>query len=97
MRVHKIVALDAEREVCGVFLRKISLSASASVRQASVLRGLLLRVAATASSSREEYLLISVPFGKHCRSSPLVFSFVPRCHGLCGSQKYTSNPVSIRS
>ena len=25
--------------------------------------------------------------GKYCRSSPLVFSFVPRCHGLCGSQK----------
>jgi hypothetical protein len=24
----------------------------------------------------------SVPFGKYWRSSPLVFSFVPRCHGL---------------
>ena len=24
-------------------------------------------------------------------------SFVPRCHGLCGSQKYTCSPVSIRS
>jgi hypothetical protein len=32
----------------------------------------------------------SVPFGKYCRSRPLVFSFDPRCHGLCGSQKYTS-------
>ena len=29
----------------------------------------------------------SVPFGKYCRNKPLVFSFVPRCHGLCGSQK----------
>ena len=29
----------------------------------------------------------SVPFGKYWRSRPLVFSFVPRCHGLCGSQK----------
>src|ERR1700692_2058499 len=32
----------------------------------------------------------SVPFGKYCLSRPLVFSFDPRCHGLCGSQKYTS-------
>ena len=24
-----------------------------------------------------------MPFGKYCRSSPLVFSFVPRCQGLC--------------
>ena len=38
-----------------------------------------------------------VPFGKHCRSSPLVFSFVPRCHGLCGSQKQTATLVSIHS
>jgi RNA-directed DNA polymerase len=29
----------------------------------------------------------SVPLGKYWRSSPLVFSLVPRCHGLCGSQK----------
>ena len=27
--------------------------------------------------------------GKYCRNKPLVFSFVPRGHGLCGSQKYT--------
>ena len=39
----------------------------------------------------------AVPFGKYCRSSPLVFSLVPRCHGLWGSQKYTSKPVSIES
>jgi Transposase len=24
----------------------------------------------------------TVPFGKYWRSAPLVFSFVPRCHGL---------------
>ena len=29
----------------------------------------------------------SVPLGKYCLSRPLVFSFEPRCHGLCGSQK----------
>ena len=33
--------------------------------------------------------------GKYWRSRPLVFSFVPRCHGLRGSQKKTCSPVSI--
>jgi hypothetical protein len=28
-----------------------------------------------------------VPFGKYWRSRRFVFSFVPRCHGLCGSQR----------
>jgi hypothetical protein len=28
--------------------------------------------------------------GKYWRSSPLVFSLEPRCHGACGSQKKTS-------
>jgi hypothetical protein len=28
-----------------------------------------------------------VPFGKYWRSSPLVFSLVPRCQGELGSQK----------
>ncbi len=30
---------------------------------------------------------MSVPLGKYWRSSPLVFSLVPRCHGDLGSQK----------
>ena len=30
--------------------------------------------------------------GRYWRSKPLVFSQVPRCHGLCGSQKYTATP-----
>ena len=46
-----------------------------------------LSAAATAARSSAPCALRSVPFGKYCRSSPLVFSFVPRCHGLCGSQK----------
>lgn len=33
------------------------------------------------------------PFGKYCRSRPLVFSFEPRCQGLAGSQKYTGMRV----
>src|SRR6266404_3050359 len=36
----------------------------------------------------------SVPRGKYCRNSRLVFSFVPRCQGLCGSQKYTCTSVA---
>ena len=48
----------------------------------SVLRGRLLSASATASTSRPSYRARSVPFGKYCRSTPLVFSFVPRCHGL---------------
>jgi hypothetical protein len=32
----------------------------------------------------------SVPVGKYCLGRPLVFSFDPRRHGLCGSQKQTS-------
>ncbi len=28
-----------------------------------------------------------VPLGGYWRRRPLVFSLLPRCHGLCGSQK----------
>ena len=42
--------------------------------------------------SRALCLLRSVPLGKYWRSKPLVFSFVPRCHGLRGSQKNTCSP-----
>ena len=52
-----------------------------------VLRGRQLRAPATAERSSAVCLLRSVPLGKYCLNRPLVFSFVPRCHGLCGSQK----------
>src|SRR3954454_2589977 len=71
--------------------------ASAGVLQPRVFRGLLLRAIATAARSSALCTLRSVPFGKYWRSSPLVFSFVPRCHGLWGSQKETATPASIRS
>src|SRR5215213_5993389 len=57
-------------------------SASAGVFQPRVLRGLPLRAVATAARSSALCTLRSVPFGKDWRSSPLVFSFVPRCQGL---------------
>src|SRR5205823_7640075 len=73
------------------------LSTSAGVFQPSVLRGRLLSVSATALRWLWFQRAKSVPLGKYWRSKPLVFSLVPRCHGLCGSQKYTWSPVSIRS
>jgi hypothetical protein len=54
-------------------------SASAGVFQASVFRGRELSAAATAAISSLLCVLRSVPFGKYWRSSPLVFSLVPRC------------------
>ena len=74
-----------------------SLKASDGVLQPRVFRGRRLSVVATAAMSLALCLLRSVPLGKYWRSKPLVFSFVPRCHGLRGSQKNTCSPVSIRS
>ena len=76
-RIQMVVAtrsLLADRSSCS--------SASAGVFQASVFRGRELRVAATAAISSALCMLRSVPLGKYWRSSPLVFSLVPRCHGL---------------
>src|SRR5215203_3614149 len=71
-----------------VFIHNSSASsASAGVLQPSVFLGRALRAAATAAISSALWTLRSVPLGKYWRSSPLVFSLVPRCHGLCGSQK----------
>src|SRR5664279_499675 len=67
---------------------------STGVCHPSVLRGRPLSSSATLSRSAWKCNDRSVPFGKYCRSNPLVFSLVPRCHGECGSQKYTSIPVA---
>ncbi len=70
------------------------MKASAGVFHPRVFRGLLLSVVATASMSSALQRERSVPFGKYWRKSPLVFSLVARCHGLCGSAKKTGMPVS---
>ena len=76
--------------------RRSSSSASAGVFQPRVFRGRVLRARATASSSSR-----LVPREGRCPSEstgaggPFVFSFVPRCQGLCGSQKYTASPEAI--
>jgi len=67
---------------------------STGVFQPSVLRGLVFRAWATARRSLAVCRLRSVPLGKYCLSKPLVFSFEPRCQGLCGSQKYTAMSVA---
>lgn len=60
--------------------------AEQGVLQPSVFRGLVLSARATAARFLLLCSLKPVPFGKYCRRSPFVFSFVPRCH-VCGSQK----------
>jgi transposase len=60
---------------------------NAGVLKPSVCRGRPLSLRATRSSSVCVKRDRSVPLGKYCRKSRFVFSFVPRCHGLCGSQK----------
>ena len=67
--------------------------ASAGVLHPSVLRGRPLGAAATASGSSGPCRLRSAPLGKSWRKSPLVFSVVPRCQGLWGSQKQTGRPA----
>jgi len=60
--------------------------------QPRVLRGLVLRASATASRASVLWALRSVPFGKYCRNSPLVFSFVPRCTGCAGRRNRRPGP-----
>ncbi|ESY91649.1 hypothetical protein X738_28705 [Mesorhizobium sp. LNHC209A00] len=42
-------------------------------------------------------MLRSVPFGEVLTQQPLVFSLMPRCHGLCGSQKYLDTRVDLET
>lgn len=44
-----------------------------------------------------EYPDKSVPLGKYWRNNRFVFSLLPRCHGLCGSQKYTLISVDAQN
>src|ERR1700692_4181658 len=67
-----------------------ALNLSAGVSNCKVSRGRSFSCRATLFRWACECTDKSVPFGKYCLSRPLVFSFDPRCHGLCGSQKYTS-------
>ena len=60
----------------------------------SKLRHFLRRVlsaVAIGASRRGETFERSIPLGRYSRKRPLVFSFVGRCQGLFGSEKYTRN------
>ena len=67
--------------------RNSSWSLEAGVANPKVFLGREFRRAATSSSYSWVTSASDPPFGKYCRKRPLVFSFVPRCHGLLGSQK----------
>jgi hypothetical protein len=62
-----------------------------------VFRGLLLRRWATSCSAMAEWMRRSVPLGKYWRSSPLVFSLLPRCHDLPAWAKNTPRRRDHRS
>src|SRR6516164_7312060 len=62
-------------------------SLSAGVSNPKVFRGRWLSRRAILFRLAWEKCESSVPRGKYCRSKPLVFSLLPRCQGLRGSQK----------
>src|SRR5262245_32402024 len=62
-------------------------SLSAGVSNPKVFRGRWLSRRAILFRLAWEKCERSVPRGKYCRSRPLVFSLLPRCQGLRGSQK----------
>lgn len=67
--------------------RTLSQQSSAAVAQLRTRRGPTLILSAMSSRSRSEKSRRSVRLGRHCRNRRLVFSLLPRCHGLDGSQK----------
>ena len=80
-RIGRIQAVVATRSLSAD--RRNRSSASAGVFQSKRLSGpRVAGAAATAAISLALCMLRSVPLGKYWRSSPLVFSLVPRCHGL---------------
>src|ERR1039457_5258080 len=72
----------------------LACSLLAGVWKPKVFLGRRFKRSATWSSCACEMGARSVPRGKYCLNRRLVFSLVPRCHGLCGSQKYTFTFVS---
>ena len=96
----EVKTLRQEREILkaaaadSVGHRNASAKISSGVRNASDLRGRELRRAAILFNDAWVYPERSVPLGRYWRTKPLVFSFVPRCHGLPASQKNTGTRAS---
>ena len=77
--------------------RRTSSRASAGVLQPRVFRGRVLRAVATAARSEAPCAARSVPFGKHCRSSPPVVLVRRRAARGCGDRgMQTRSPVATR-
>ena len=70
---------------CDLRCRVHRCMACCGVRSPRQRRGRSFSSAAMLSSWSPVQALRSVPFGKYCRSRPLVFSLVGRCQGECGS------------
>ena len=83
---HRVVAIEHKRDRQGL---------PRDVFQPRVLRGRLLRAAATASRSSRECLDRRCLCGKYWRSRPLVFSFVPRIPGAVRVRRSRSADRSI--
>ncbi len=71
----------------GCSSRRCCSNTSCGVAKPRTRRGRVLSRVAMRLSSRWFNPERSVPLGRYWRKSPLVFSLVPRCHGLCGSAK----------
>lgn len=87
LRLTTLLGLSPDDLVVSTGQRNSSARHSDGFIQPSVCRGRLLSSRAMASRSSWLCTERSVRFGKYWRSSPLVFSLLPRCQGLCGSQK----------
>lgn len=69
-----------------------SLRVEAGVRYAEVFLRCCFSFRAIRLSSCCKHCDSSIPSGMCCRSSRFVFSLLPRCHGLFGSQKRLARP-----
>src|SRR5215813_9707562 len=95
MRKNSIRALDVRFAPAGSTGHcNTARSLSAGVSNPKVFRGRWLSRRAILFRLAWEKCERSVPLGKYCRSKPLVFSLLPRCQGLRGSQKYTCTLVA---
>jgi len=72
-----------------------ALNRSAGVWKPKVLRGRSLNYRATLLSCGCVYTDRSVPLGKYCRSSPLVFSLDPRCQDFAGRKSIATTTPAV--
>jgi hypothetical protein len=99
----KTFRVHDEEELRDILLARRSQAVDATARpktsegfiHSRLCRGRSFSSRETAARSARLKTLRSVPLGKYWRSKPFVFSLLPRCQGLCGSQKKTFTLVSI--